>query len=134
VPRGRLFSKNMVLSIVYDWDGCYLEKFISANDSTEFYLPNDRCRTPCFQSTCLEGLVRKNIACVKRILTFDDGTCLGAVYSVKTWFLVLFMIGMGVILRSSSLPMTLLSFIYITIGVGLLASSRHAWRAWYGRT
>jgi len=69
---------------------------------------------------------------IKRILFLKDGTCLGAVYSIKTWLLVLCMIGMGVILRSSSLPMTLLSFIYLTIGLALMASSRHGWRAWAG--
>jgi hypothetical protein len=78
-------------------------------------------------------LDRAAVKGVKRILSFKDGTCLGAVYSVKTWLLVLCMIGMGVILRNSSLPMTLLSFIYFTIGIGLVASSRHAWRAWYDR-
>jgi hypothetical protein len=78
-------------------------------------------------------LDRAAVKGVKRILTLKDGTCLGAVYSVKTWLLVLCMIGMGVILRSSSLPMTLLSFIYLTIGAGIVASSRHAWMAWYHR-
>lgn len=68
---------------------------------------------------------------IERILTFDDGTCLGAVYSIKTWLLVLCMITMGVILRSSSLPMALLSFIYLTIGLALIGSSRHGWKAWF---
>ena len=68
---------------------------------------------------------------VQRILTFKDGTCLGAVYSGKTWLLVLCMAGMGGILRNSSLPVTLLSCIYLTIGLSLVASSRHGWRAWY---
>ncbi len=67
---------------------------------------------------------------INRILTFKDGTCLGAVYSLKTWILVLCMMGMGVILRNSSLPITLLGFLYVTIGWALLVSSRLAWRAW----
>ena len=67
---------------------------------------------------------------IVRILTFKQGTCLGAVYSVKTWLLVLCMMGMGVILRNSSLPVNLLCFLYITIGWALLLSSRLAWRAW----
>jgi hypothetical protein len=70
---------------------------------------------------------------INRILTFKDGTCLGAVYSVKTWILVLCMMGMGVILRNSSLPMQLLCFLYLTIGWALLLSSRLAWRAWLKR-
>ena len=67
---------------------------------------------------------------ISRILTFKEGTCLGAVYSVKTWIMVLCMMGMGVILRNSSLPLSLLCFLYLTIGLALLLSSRLAWRAW----
>jgi hypothetical protein len=40
------------------------------------------------------------------------------------------MMGMGVILRNSSLPVNLLCFLYLTIGLALLLSSRLAWRAW----
>lgn len=67
---------------------------------------------------------------INRILTFKDGTCFGAVYSIKTWIMVLCMMGMGVILRNSSLPVNLLCFLYLTIGLALLLSSRLAWRAW----
>ncbi|MGB3211564.1 MAG: hypothetical protein WBB19_12740 [Desulforhopalus sp.] len=67
---------------------------------------------------------------IERILDLKDGTCLGAVYSVKTWILVLCMIGMGVILRNSSLPVSLLCLMYLTIGWALLLSSRLAWMAW----
>lgn len=70
---------------------------------------------------------------VERILTLKDGTCLGAVYSVKTWILVLCMMGMGVILRSSPLPLSLLCFLYLTVGWALLLSSRLAWGAWLKR-
>ena len=67
---------------------------------------------------------------IERILDFKDGTCLGAVYSVKTWLLVVGMMGMGIVLRNSSLPLSLLCFIYFTIGWALLFSSRLAWRMW----
>lgn len=67
---------------------------------------------------------------VERIRTFRDGTCLGAVYSVKTWLLVLCMAASGGIMRSLSLPVELLLFLYLMVGWGLLCSSRLAWRAW----
>jgi hypothetical protein len=70
---------------------------------------------------------------VDRILNFADGTCLGAVYSSKTWLLVLCMISLGVILRNSSFPVQLLCFFYLTIGWALLFSSRLAWREWLKR-
>lgn len=69
---------------------------------------------------------------IKRILLFQDGTCLGAVYSVKSWILVLCMMSMGVILRSY-LPVMHLCFLLLTIGWALLFSSRLAWRAWWIR-
>ena len=65
----------------------------------------------------LDRSARKSI---ERILNFQDGTCMGAVYSVKTWLLVMAMMGMGIILRNSSLPLSLLCFIYFTIGWALL--------------
>ncbi len=71
---------------------------------------------------------------LKRISGFQDNTCFGAVYSIKTWMLVGGMIAMGIALRRSSLPPELLSFIYFTIGWGLLFSSRLAWSAWWKRT
>lgn len=70
---------------------------------------------------------------IKRILTFKDNTCLGAVYSIKTWLLVLFMMMMGVFLRKISLPGTLLCFVYFTIGWALLYSSRVGWLVWFKR-
>lgn len=67
---------------------------------------------------------------VNRILNFKDGTCLGAVYSVKTWILVLCMMGMGVILRNSALPINLICLLYLSIGWALLLSSRLVWKVW----
>lgn len=68
---------------------------------------------------------------VERILKFQDGTCLGAVYSVTTWILVLCMMGLGVMIRNSSIPADFVAFIYLAIGWGLFFSSRHAWGAWF---
>ncbi len=67
---------------------------------------------------------------IDRILNFTDGTCLGAVYSVKTWLLVLCMMAVGIFLRNSTLPISVLSFLYITIGSALGLSSRLAWSRW----
>lgn len=65
---------------------------------------------------------------VHRILELADGTCLGAVYSARTWVLILFMIAGGMVLRHSALPRELLGGLYVAIGWALLFSSRHAWR------
>jgi len=67
---------------------------------------------------------------IERILKFEDGTCLGAVYSFKTWLLVMGMMTTGILLRNSSLPLGILCFIYFTIGWALLFSSRLAWKIW----
>lgn len=78
-------------------------------------------------SFILDKTAKKSI---DRILRLQDGTCLGAVYSVKTWMLVLLMMSMGGALRHSPFPRPLLGMLYITIGWALVWSSRHGWRAW----
>ena len=75
----------------------------------------------------LDGAARNGI---ERLLRFSQNTCLGAVYSWKTWILVLCMMAMGGILRNSFFPPQLLTFLSIAIGWALLYSSRFAWRAW----
>ncbi len=69
----------------------------------------------------------KNIA---RIMKLRDGTFIGAMYSRRTWSLVLFMILIGVTLRMSPFPRTVLGVVYITVGCALALSSRLSWKAW----
>ncbi|MBU1234326.1 MAG: hypothetical protein KKD01_07730 [Proteobacteria bacterium] len=76
----------------------------------------------------LDNSAKKSIY---RIVRFQDGRCLGAVYSVKTWLLVLLMMTAGCLLRNSSLPKEFLGVFYVTVGWGLFFSSRHAWRTWW---
>ena len=75
----------------------------------------------------LDNTARKG---VRRIQEMADGTCLGAVYSIQTWLLVLVMMGTGMALRHSTLPREILGGLYVTIGWALFFSSRHAWQAW----
>lgn len=67
---------------------------------------------------------------VGRIARFGDRTCLGAVYSWRTWLLVLLMIGAGAALRRSPLPGPLLGTLYLAVGWSLCLSSRIGWRQW----
>jgi len=67
---------------------------------------------------------------IERILLLEDGTCLGAVYSKKTWLLVLVMMTLGFLLRNSSFPRPILAVLYIMVGWALFWSSRKGWRAW----
>ena len=75
----------------------------------------------------LDKSARKGI---DRILRLEDGSCLGAVYSIRTWVLVAAMMGVGYLLRHSSLPPAVTGSIYAAIGWSLLFSSRLAWSAW----
>ena len=67
---------------------------------------------------------------VERIRRFGDNTCIGAVYSWKTWLLVLAMMLLGLVIRSSSIPPAAIGTIITAIGWSLLYSSRYGWRAW----
>jgi hypothetical protein len=64
-----------------------------------------------------------------RIVSRGDGKCLGGFLSWQSWAFVLAMIGLGVSLRRSPLPRTLLGIIYTGVGLGLLKGSRCFWAA-----
>ncbi len=81
----------------------------------------------CKSYFILDKVARKGVT---RILQFSDGTCVGAVYSIKTWILVVCMMLSGYILRHSTIPRSVMIILYIMVGSGLIVSSRHAWLAW----
>jgi hypothetical protein len=74
----------------------------------------------------LDRVARKNIS---RIMRFADGTCIGSVYSYKSWGLVLVMIVLGRFLRSSVMPGEYVGILYLAVGWGLFFSSRLMWLA-----
>lgn len=67
---------------------------------------------------------------VERIKRFGDKTCIGAVYSWRTWLLVVAMMVLGVILRMSPVPVGVIGTICTAIGWSLLYSSRFGWQQW----
>ena len=75
----------------------------------------------------LDRSAKKNIT---RILSSRDGKCIGGMFSLQTWLLVLVMMTSGIILRNSSLPKEFLGLFYVAIGWALVFSSRNAWIAW----
>ena len=72
----------------------------------------------------LDRIVAKNMV---RIYEKGEYSCLGGIYSWKTWLLVTVMIIMGKLLRSSPLPVWLIGTVYIAVGWSLFWSSRKAW-------
>lgn len=74
----------------------------------------------------LEKVARKNI---DRILQFEDRTCIGSVYSYKTWGLIICMIVLGRTLRLYVLPGEYVGMLYLIVGWGLLWASRLIWLA-----
>ena len=85
-----------------------------------------------FAGTLKSLLVLDRVAAraVGRIGRFGDRTCLGAVYSWRTWLLVLGMIAAGALLRRSPLPGPLIGTLYLAVGWSLCLSSRVGWRHW----
>lgn len=72
----------------------------------------------------LDRVAVKNMT---RIFEKGEYSCLGGVYSWKTWLLVLVMIAFGRLLRASSLQVWLIGIIYVTVGWSLFWSSRKVW-------
>jgi hypothetical protein len=65
-------------------------------------------------------LAKKNI---KRIFKLADYTCIFNFQEVKSYFIIIFMIGLGIFMRKSGyFPKEFLSFVYTTIGTGLFLS------------
>jgi hypothetical protein len=67
---------------------------------------------------------------VFRIVSLRDGTCLGAIYSWKTWLLAVIMTTSGILLRTVYNPGAILGTIYLAVGWALLFSSRFGWLEW----
>ncbi len=68
---------------------------------------------------------------IRRILLFKDGTCLGAVYSWKTWLLVALMMASGILMRRLTQPGPMIGTLYCAIGWSLCLSSRLGWQQWF---
>jgi hypothetical protein len=75
----------------------------------------------------LDKVARRSL---RRIVNFQDNTCLGAVYSWKTWLLVLLMMGAGIALRRFTQPGPYIAILYAAVGWALCLSSRLGWRKW----
>lgn len=72
----------------------------------------------------LDRVAVKNIG---RIIGKGEYSCLGGVYSWKTWVLVAAMIATGRLLRASALQVWLVGLLYVAVGWSLAWSSRKAW-------
>ena len=72
----------------------------------------------------LDRVAVKNM---RRIFEKGEFSCLGGVYSWKTWLLIVAMISLGRFLRASTLQEWLVGLIYMTVGCSLLWSSRKVW-------
>ena len=68
--------------------------------------------------------------CLHRIKNMDDNTCIGAVYSWKTWLLVTLMMVFGLTMRTLTEPGMVIGTLYVAIGWALFFSSRHGWQQW----
>lgn len=76
----------------------------------------------------LDKSARKNI---QRLSGLREGACLGGVYSVKMWGLIVCMIIFGRILRVSGLPFEYIGLVFASVGWALFFSSRLLWKNVY---
>lgn len=71
-------------------------------------------------------IARKNLL---RISLMSERPCIFSFMKWQSYFLVIFMIGLGISLRLSPIPKIYLSIIYIGIGLGLVLSSFQYFKA-----
>ncbi len=74
-----------------------------------------------------EKSARRNIV---RILNRDDNSCIGGVFSIKAWSVILVMMFLGRFLRTSNILHQIYGFVISAVGWGLLLGSRVIWQAW----
>jgi hypothetical protein len=78
------------------------------------------------KSLCILDQIAKRS--LRRITQLQDGTFVWAVYSRKTWGMVVLMIVAGYILRTIAQPGPLMGTLYCAIGWSLCLSSRLGWQ------
>jgi hypothetical protein len=66
---------------------------------------------------------------IDRVKSRGEDRCFGGFLSPRVWILVIGMMLLGRILRTSGLPKPMLGLIYGAVGTALLFSSRLIWRA-----
>ena len=71
------------------------------------------------------AIAQKNI---RRLNRLSEKPCLFAFQTWKSYFLIVFMIGLGVLLRHSPLPKSWLAVVYAAIGGALVLASGHYYR------
>ncbi len=67
---------------------------------------------------------------IRRIAAFEDSTCLGAVYSWKSWLLVAGMMLTGMVVCRVGATGAWTGALYCAVGWALCCSSRLGWQAW----
>ena len=105
----------MLIRIAYSWlikySGIYIFGISAAGVSARILI----------SKSAFNNIAEKNI---KRIKQYDKKICLFAFQNLRSYFLIIFMICLGILLKSASfIPDKLLSLVYISIGSGLFIAS-----------
>ncbi len=65
---------------------------------------------------------------VRRILSWKgEARCIGGFQPLRSWVLIIAMIFLGRMLRTSPLPRAIVSWVYIAVGTALFTGSRRFW-------
>lgn len=129
-PGGSVSTQLLLAALLWSIVGCCLvlsgTLWLLTADAIWFLLPAVLFGT-IKSFFILDKSVKKSI---DRIQLRADGSCLGGVYSFKTWLLVIGMIIFGFVLRKLPIPLEFLGFLYSGVGWSLLLSSRSGWKSW----
>lgn len=128
-PGASLSTHLLVAALLWSFIGIYLlVRGAMLYGAGSFWLPVAALAAGALKAHwLLAGSARKNI---KRILAMKENSCLGAVYSLKMWGLVLLMMLAGRALRSAGLPEQWVALAYLAVGFALFLASRLFWQQW----
>ena len=70
----------------------------------------------------------RNIKRINELSPHKEKICLFAFQAIQSYVVVIVMIGLGILLRSSPVPKDYVAAIYLAIGSALLLASRQYWK------
>ena len=102
-----------------------------------------KAAVPAILSGLILGLVKGWLLLAKmarenasRIESGPRSAWLGTAFTPSSWGIAGFFMVTGLAVRRSGLPLSIIGFVYVAAGIGLLVASLSGWRAWrrfYGR-
>ncbi len=131
----RVFPRTRLLTAAHVWSG--VGTFLSIKGVVLSAHASPRVLAIALASGIVLGLLKGRLVfdrvaekIISHIRQKPSRACLGGLFSVKNWGLIIMMMLFGRVVGTSTLDQSLKTGIYVMVGTGLVYSSRRLWTAW----